>query len=242
VQQLLSALSATHYSKRSSVIAKEMKRLLDTRAVRRRMRVFRLYAPWLVSSSLTLIIYSVTSAIMVDRLGIRYAWPLVVLVLVVFFYSIWTYSRAYSAVWPRESPPWRHIIPMILAPPATARVMAALSRELFSEYHWLPVVKVGMEPDIARELTYQYWRQLVFPAVWEQLDCSTAQSVQREWQNNVFRFISENYGNPQEALCPPIQVPDCTAYCPRCRQQYANAVLCSDCGILLSTFASTDLN
>jgi hypothetical protein len=237
--QFFATLGRADPLERPGIVTQEMARLLDTHAVRRRIRILHVFARWIVFNSLALIAYTVTTAFMADRFGLRHAWPLFFAILVLFAFSIFTYLRAHSALWPQEGLPWRHIFPMVLAPPHALRAFDYLTRELCSEYHWLPVAKVSMDLDTARELTYQYWRQLTFPATWEKVTCPTAQNALQEWRRIVLQFINTNYGEATEALDPPITLSGCTVYCPRCRQQYTKATFCSDCGIGLAQFDSS---
>ena len=112
-----------------------------------------------------------------------------------------------------------------------------LLRELVAEFHYLAVSSVCCERSLAQELAFQYWRDLTYPAVWEQASCEVEEEANRNWKMIVRKFIDSRWNSSENALLPPCrESSSVAAYCPRCHQQYTNLQECSDCGIGTTQF------
>ena len=232
---LLNDLATTRPPDRETRILKHYRSLLDSRAVRRRLRPY-------LACRLSLASYAALLLAEMFFLLPALFWfsgvKLFAIAMLIppLFASIWLFGRIYRSTWNHRMP-LRNILIMLLAPPAAGRVIDLLLRELCSDFHWLAVTNAMCSPAVAREAAIAYWRQLNFPAPWEESECLVRNEARRLWIGEVRKFLLSNFGKTAVLLPPPPPVDSSVqAYCPRCHAQYLEAQVCSDCNIPLLPF------
>jgi hypothetical protein len=219
-------------------IRQRFARLLDARAVRRRLRLYRRFRTYLAWDAVLALLM-----IVLAPLGFRMLGPLILVgvaagFLVLLMDMVNIYARLYRSVWPEEPLPWQHIAIMLLAPPAAMRVMDCFVRELFSEFHWIAVMCAAADQKTSRPAMRRYLRELEYPASWEVTECSVANAGRALWKETVWEFVDRQFGSAGDLMSMPERESQIVArYCPRCVAQYVSGHRCSDCGIDLVPFS-----
>lgn len=125
---------------------------------------------------------------------------------------------------------------MMLCPPAAVRAYANLGRPLLSSYDPLVPAFLLCDPQTATEFARRTVRGILFPA--RDSSDSPGSSEAAEITLKAYeRIFAEHRIDIPELLCAPEMQENCSAYCPRCENQFsANKGRCPDCGTGLVDF------
>jgi hypothetical protein len=237
--QQVRELTAAPVQDRPAMVESGWRRQFDLRSLRRRLRTFEVFRRHLATDSwIVLLLLFLLAPIALLMFGPLSLLMVAVIMLLMMSDIIYLYCRCFRKLWPHDSLPWRHLLAMILTPPAVMRASDYLVRELLSEFHWIAVITaVGNHADNDRLLA-RYVRRLEHPAPWEQLDCKVGQEARQMWKKTVFEFVETHGGRVADLLREPTRESEhVSVFCPRCTAQFVKDGKCSDCGVELKTFA-----
>ena len=222
-------------------IRQEFDRLLNVSAAKRRFALYKRLEQFLTLDCTLLVVLVLVAFPTVAYLRTPLsAWPIGIAALLFLIRILWLFGRIHRLLYPgRNSERRTHIAEMALMPLAAMRAPDRLSRELFSEFHWLAVAPVVCNLELARSLAERALRHLEYTAADELAESSPAEWLHREWREAVRRYVCREFGDPQLLLMPPPRrFSETVSYCPRCCEEYVLMDgFCRDCsGVPLRCF------
>ncbi len=128
------------------------------------------------------------------------------------------------------------LVGMTLCPPAAVRAYANLGRHLLSSYDPLVPAFLLCDSQTAREFARRIVRGISFPAR-EAIARPGSIEAGGFMLKAYERIFAEHRIDISELLCAPEMQENCSAYCPRCENQFSvNKGSCPDCGTELVGF------
>lgn len=219
----------------------QLRRMLDTKAARRRLHAYRrVLRPLYWDSYLMLAVVFLFFPLVALRFGIWIALFLVPAFLLGVVHMVCAFRRVHRAFEPDAVRERREkTVALVFSPLGAMRVPSSLLRNSLAGFHPLAVAAASMPPAEARLVASRILRQLRFDRPErEGLDGPQAQTND-EQITVVWEWAAREFGDLESLLGPPQKrYPDSISFCPRCEQEYVlTAGECSDCpGISLETF------
>lgn len=219
----------------------KFRRMLDTQAVRRRVRAYkRILRTLYWDSYLLFAVIFLFFPVVALRFGLWIAFLLIPAFLLGAVHMVFAYRRVHRAFEPDSVRERREkTISLLFSPLGAMRVPAFLLRNSLAGFHPLAVAAALMPAHEARQVASQILRQLRFAPLESEDPNQRSDTARDQWITVVWEWAAKEFGNPESLLGPPEKrYPDSISYCPRCQQEYVLSTgECSDCpGIALETF------
>ena len=223
---LLRQLQQARRAQRGQIIQDWLRKMTNTQAASRRLRVFVRKSRWLrIIANFELLFLFLLIPLAFERFGTGILWRVIlmlVLISVTVALEFWTLHKAMFPAAGGQR--FKSGITILLSPMAAIRACDSVARDLLSGYHPLAVAGALLLEEEFRRFAGEQLRLCRFGDYFDKQYQTTLQKVME-------RAIRQKEIDPEELLQPPEHESGCVVYCPRCLAQYTKQrTECSDCG------------
>jgi hypothetical protein len=223
---LLRNLQQAPRNRRAELIQDWQRRMLNTQAASRRVKVFAGRSLWLkVLANVQFVFLFVLLPLAFYRFGTMIWWRALLIVLVFSIAITLEFWTLHKLLFPAaKEQRFKTAAITTLSPVAAIRACDVVARDLLAGYHPLAVAGAILPEEEFRRFAGEQLRLCRFG---DYLDKQYQAGLQKAMEQE----IRKNKLNPQELLRAPEPETGCVVYCPRCLAQYTKSrEQCADCG------------
>lgn len=223
---LLGSLGAAQRQRRAQIIQDWQRRMLNTQAASRRVKVYTGRSLWLkLLANLQFVFLFVLLPLGFYWLGTVIWWRALLIVLVLSLTITLEFWTLHKLLFPSaKEQRFKTAAVTVLSPVAAIRACDVAARDLLAGYHPLAVAVAILPADDFRRFAGEQLRL-----------CRFGDYLDKQYQAGLLKAmeqaIRQNKLNPQDLLRAPEPEEGCVVYCPRCLAQYNKTRdECADCG------------
>lgn len=226
--EILTQLKRSHRGQREQIIQDWLRKMINSQAASRLVRVFAGRACWLrVIANFQFVFLFLLIPLGFREFGTGILWRAVlmlVLIDITIVLEFWTLHKVMFPQAESKDHRFKSALTILLSPIAAIRACDAVARDLLAGYHPLAAAGALLSAEEFRRFAGEQLRLCRFG------DYANKQ-YQAMLQKAMEKAIRQQDLDPEELMRPPEAQSGCVVYCPRCLAQYTKIrEECSDCG------------